>query len=644
MALDIATSVASPVDMAADTKHEARKPRTFTRSQLAQRIAQGETLVLHRRKIYKLDRWLARHPGGELAILHFVGRDASDEIEAYHSHDTIARLMSRFVIGYLDEADWDNYRPLVPPLQLGYRKGKLDHPHAQVAMWRHRNTPPTSAGSSDRESEEPESSGSNASSSDSSDEAAVQHLLLGATASSKKQAKTQSNAKHSSSDINTSSTLIVERPDGFPLPVDLLEPPPDPESIDPAREHKISQAYKRLHQQVKEAGLYTLRPAGYAREMSRYVLLGSIAFALWSRGQAQHQAESTSESTGAAHSTLIPNPSTISFLLSSLFLGLFWHQLTFSAHDSGHSGITHSWQWDRIIGTTIADFIGGLSIGWWCDNHDVHHLVTNHPEHDPDIQHMPFFAISPQFVLAGQTTVINSNDNMDVPPSTPSKPLGLWSSYYRRVLEFDAPSRFLLKHQHKLYYIVMAFGRFNLYANSYGFLAFKARRDRWWALELAGLVSFWTWYGYGLLGSLPTWPLRIAYLMISHIVTSPLHVQIVLSHFAQSCDDLGLNESFASRQIRTTMDVDCPPWLDFLHGGLHMQVSHHLFPRVPRHNLRELRDRFVVPFAKEWGLEYHEYSFTKGNGRVLATLKRVADQVHILAKVAEAQAKGELQH
>lgn len=636
---DAACQVPAP---ATTIQRDARTPTTLTRSQLAERIAQGESLVLHRRKIYKLDRWLATHPGGELAILHFVGRDATDEIEAYHSDDTVARLMSRFVIGYLDHADWDHYKPLVPPVQLGYRKGKLDHPHAQVAMWRHKNTPLPSAASSGRESVEPECF------SDTSDQAAVEHLLLQSPAyprNGRKTSPSHAQTSHTSPRTASTSTLIVERPTGFPLPVDLLEPPPDPQAIDPVREHAISDAYKRLHQRVKDAGLYNLRPSGYAREMARYLLLGAIAYAFWSRGQSQLQLEYTTAATPTTATTSTINPSTVSFLLSSLFLGLFWHQLTFSAHDSGHSGITHSWHWDRIIGTTIANFIGGLSIGWWCDNHDVHHLVTNHPEHDPDIQHMPFFAISPQFVLAGQTTVINSNNSIGTCSlSNSSKPLGLWSSYYRRILEFDAPSRFLLKHQHKLYYIVMAFGRFNLYANSYGFLAAKARRDRWWALELTGLVTFWAWYGYGLLGSLPNWPVRLAYLMISHIVTSPLHVQIVLSHFAQSCDDLGLNESFASRQIRTTMDVDCPRWLDFVHGGLHMQVSHHLFPRLPRHNLREVRDRFVVPFAKEWGLEYHEYGFAKGNGRVLSTLKKVANQVHILAKVAEAQAKGELQH
>ena len=42
----------------------------------------------------------------------------------------------------------------------------------------------------------------------------------------------------------------------------------------------------------------------------------------------------------------------------------------------------------------IADWFGGLSLGWWKRNHNVHHLITNDPVHDPDIQHLPFFAVS----------------------------------------------------------------------------------------------------------------------------------------------------------------------------------------------------------------------------------------------------------
>ena len=90
------------------------------------------------------------------------------------------------------------------------------------------------------------------------------------------------------------------------------------------------------------------------------------------------------------------------------------------------------------------------------------------------------------------------------------------------------------------------------------------------------MIVFWYWFGYQLLYKrIPTNWDRFAFVMISHIVTMPLHVQITLSHFAMSTADLGARESFPQKMLRTTMDVDCPQWLDFVHGGLQFQVSCH---------------------------------------------------------------------
>jgi delta8-fatty-acid desaturase len=54
-------------------------------------------------------------------------------------------------------------------------------------------------------------------------------------------------------------------------------------------------------------------------------------------------------------------------MLSAFFLGCFKHQLTFFVHDAGHVGVTGSYFWDRILAIGVADFMGGLSVGWWCD-------------------------------------------------------------------------------------------------------------------------------------------------------------------------------------------------------------------------------------------------------------------------------------
>lgn len=45
-------------------------------------IANGDTIVIFEEYVLRLNSWLDRHPGGRLAILHMVGRDATDEITA----------------------------------------------------------------------------------------------------------------------------------------------------------------------------------------------------------------------------------------------------------------------------------------------------------------------------------------------------------------------------------------------------------------------------------------------------------------------------------------------------------------------------------------------------------------------------------
>lgn len=134
--------------------------------------------------------------------------------------------------------------------------------------------------------------------------------------------------------------------------------------------------------------------------------------------------------------------------------------------------------------------------------------ILNNISSDPDIQHLPFFAISPHFI---------SN---------------LYSSYYKRILPFDFAARIFLRIQHQLFYVVMSLARFNLYRLSYAFLFnsrnanVKARGGRWsWWAEVIGLAVFWTWYSAVLLGT-GSWTNALQYLLISHIVTSPLHIQV----------------------------------------------------------------------------------------------------------------------
>lgn len=99
-------------------------------------------------------------------------------------------------------------------------------------------------------------------------------------------------------------------------------------------------------------------------------------------------------------------------------------------------------------------------------------------------------------------------------------------------MTFDAFGRLFVSMQHKLFYIVLSLARFNLYANSYGYLAktaFEPRRFRggrwWWWAEVFCLSLFFLWFGAVLRGC-GSWRNILVYLLVSHIAASPVHVQV----------------------------------------------------------------------------------------------------------------------
>ncbi len=46
-------------------------------------IAEGQTIIIVDQYALKVDVWLKYHPGGQKAIQHMIGRDATDEVNAY---------------------------------------------------------------------------------------------------------------------------------------------------------------------------------------------------------------------------------------------------------------------------------------------------------------------------------------------------------------------------------------------------------------------------------------------------------------------------------------------------------------------------------------------------------------------------------
>ena len=289
-------------------------------------------------------------------------------------------------------------------------------------------------------------------------------------------------------------------------------------------------------------------------------------------------------------------------VLGAVVLGLFWQQLAFVGHDVGHNALSHNRKADQFWGTLFGNFTGGISLAWWKRSHNVHHIVTNSVENDPDIQHVPFFAVTEKIF----------------------KPY--WSTYHNKEFRMDNVfARFVIGHQHLLFYPVMAFARWNLYIQSWKLLL-SSEPIQLRKLEILSLLGFAGWLS-ALCLSFPTRWDSLVFLMVSHIVAGVLHVQITLSHFYMDTyhgraynDD---SDEWFRMQLKTTMNVDCPEWMDWFHGGLQFQIEHHLWPRLPRHNLREAR-KLVKPFCEKHGVIYKEPGFVRGNIEMLASLRRVA--------------------
>lgn len=52
------------------------------RDEIEALIADGRKIVIFNHHVLKVDPWIPYHPGGDKAVLHMVGRDATAEIEA----------------------------------------------------------------------------------------------------------------------------------------------------------------------------------------------------------------------------------------------------------------------------------------------------------------------------------------------------------------------------------------------------------------------------------------------------------------------------------------------------------------------------------------------------------------------------------
>jgi fatty acid desaturase len=79
---------------------------------------------------------------------------------------------------------------------------------------------------------------------------------------------------------------------------------------------------------------------------------------------------------------------------------------------------------------------------------------------------------------------------------------------------------------------------------------------------------------------------------------------------------------FLRRQVLTSRNVRGSRFVDFLLGGLNYQIEHHLFPNMPRPNLRHAQP-LIRTFCHDQGLPYTEASLVGSYAEAIRHLHAV---------------------
>merc|ERR1719330_724109 len=91
----------------------------FTMEEVAKHVTKGDCWVVLNGRVLDVTNFLPNHPGGELAILTFAGKDATAEFDMIHPPDVIEKYAPDAVIGQLGGGGGGGEVEAVPDLPPG---------------------------------------------------------------------------------------------------------------------------------------------------------------------------------------------------------------------------------------------------------------------------------------------------------------------------------------------------------------------------------------------------------------------------------------------------------------------------------------------------------------------------------------------
>ena len=322
--------------------------------------------------------------------------------------------------------------------------------------------------------------------------------------------------------------------------------------------------YARLSRQVKQAGLLNRRPGYYSMKIVVTLGLfglGWVGFGLLGRSWYQ--------------------------LLIAAFLAVAFTQVAFLGHDAGHRQVFRSRRANDVLGLVHGNLLVGLSFGWWIDKHNRHHAHPNTEGYDPDI------ASGVLAFTAAQARVRTS---------VLGRALARWQAW--------------------LFWPLLLLEGLNLHVASVRALFDGSRRHHSRAVEAGLLVVHAGGYLTVLFVFLSPWQ-ALAFLAVQQgLFGLYMGASFAPNHKGMPILPPGDRTDYLRRQVLTSRNVRGGPCTDFVLGGLNYQIEHHLFPSMPRPNLRRAQG-LVRDYCQRHGVFYREDTLISSYAQTLRHLDLV---------------------
>ncbi len=262
-------------------------------------------------------------------------------------------------------------------------------------------------------------------------------------------------------------------------------------------------------------------------------------------------------------------------------------QVGFLGHDAGHRQIFAARRPSYVLGLLLGNLGVGLSFGWWVAKHNRHHANPNTEGADPDVM-MRALAFTPDQAATSR-----------------------------------GAARIVFRYQAFLFFPMLLGEALSVHVASIGALSSRPRRYRW--AEAALLAAHFA-----------------AYLTVVFLVLSPVKAVVFIlvqqglfgvylgASFAPNHKGMPIlrrqeQQDFLRRQVLTSRNIRGNWFTDLALGGLNYQIEHHLFPSMPRPNLRRSQP-LISEFCREHGLPYAQASLLGSYAQALRYLHAVGAQ------------------